>query len=295
MNTVVAETVFERIDPLHRDDILNAQHASFFFETDDYCLLIARFFTLGDEELTGVSIPFVIFDDNVYHYDREAEHFNQLEGRHEGIHRVIDHHLAHGESLIERYIEEIDHLEDSLYNRRISPIFLDIWFDLKKDMTRMDRIFERSQDTIRRYVAFYATDESFPNEPYVNILEHLGRYQRIADLNTLKLDTLYSYYNSLKNDKLNNNIYTLTVLSGVFLPLNLIVGFFGMNTQNLFFSEDPTGTMKVVFLLVLMLVLLLALFPFIRFVEHHLLKRLLGRFNLYNNLVESLKKITLFK
>ena len=63
-------------------------------------------------------------------------------------------------------------------------------------------------------------DEDFPKEKFTNILEHIERFQRIAALNSSKLDTLYNYYNSLKNDKINNNIYILTILSGVFLPLN---------------------------------------------------------------------------
>ena len=289
------ESLLSQIDPLHKEDIQNAEHSSFFFQTARYSLLITRFFTLGEEEIVGYSMPFLIFDDVMYLYDRKAGRFLPMTEGHHSIRRAIEQRLDEDEDLIEHYIDEIDRLEDSLYTRKISPIFLDVWFDLKKDLTRMDRMFDRTKEAVKRYVQRYGETPGFPAEEYVNILEHIGRYQRLADLHTLKLDTLYNYYNSLKNDKINTNIYTLTILSGVFLPLNLIVGFFGMNTQNLFFQEDPSGTKNVVVLLVILLFVLLALFPFVRFIERHILKKLLGRFNLYNNLVDRIRSMTLFK
>lgn len=288
------EEITPRIDPLHLEDIHNTAHSSFFFQTEQYSLLIVRFFTLGEEELVGYSMPFLIFDDAMYLYDRKHAHLVPMERGHVSIQEAIDKRLGHSEELIERYIEEIDRLEDSLYTRKISPIFLDVWFDLKKDMTRMDRMFERTSEALKLYVMHYRKADNFPGEEFVNIQEHLGRYQRLADLNTVKLDTLYNYYNSLKNDKINSNIYMLTILSGVFLPLNLIVGFFGMNTESLFFSGNPSGTENVVWILGVLFFVLLALFPFIRFVEHYILNKLLGRFNLYNSLVKSIKKLTLF-
>lgn len=57
-----------------------------------------------------------------------------------------------------------------------------------------------------------------------NTKEHLAR-----------IDILYTLTSAIKNEKMNKSIYLLSILSSIFLPLNLIVGFFGMNTNNLFF------------------------------------------------------------
>ncbi len=295
MNPPNSADIFSLIDPLHQKDILNPDHASFFFQTETYSLLIARFITLGTDELIGVSLPFVIFDKGIYFYDREKASFMTMEHGHASVQSIIEQYLWHKETLIQRYIEQADRLEDSLYTRKISPIFLDVWFDLKKDLTRMDRMFERSSEALKKYVQRYGKDDDFPKEEFINIQEHIGRYQRLADLNTIRLDTLYNYYNSLKNDKINNNIYVLTILSGIFLPLNLIVGFFGMNTENLFFHGDPLGTQNVVWILGLLFIVLIALFPLVKFMERYILNKLLGRFNLYNTLVDGLKKFTLFQ
>ena len=49
---------------------------------------------------------------------------------------------------------------------------------------------------------------------------------------------------------MNKMIYILTIISAVFLPLNLLVGFFGMNTSGLpFTTPEVNGTLNVIFLM----------------------------------------------
>jgi len=65
-----------------------------------------------------------------------------------------------------------------------------------------------------------------------------------------------------------------------------------MNTENLFFSGNPAGTLNVVNILIGLFILLLILFPVVKLLERYILQRILGRFSLYNKLVGSIKKIT---
>ncbi len=279
------------IDPLHYSDIINVEHPSYFFTTDHYALLIIRFFKLEHEELQGVSFPFLMFKDTLYSYERGSNSLVSLDSHH-SLHNLIQQQLSYNEQLIQRYIEQVDHLEDSLYTRKISPIFLDIWFDLKKDLTRIERIFERARDALNSYLAYSDTSSNFPKEPFADVLEHLSRYERLCAINSMKLDTLYNFYNSIKNDKINKNIYVLTIISGIFLPLNLIVGFFGMNTQNLFFSNDPQGTQNVIIIMTVLFITTILFFPLFRQIEHTIVTKLLGRFNIYTKIIEEIRKIT---
>lgn len=286
--------LISKIDPLHINDIKNRDHSSYFFTTQSYTLLITRFFDLEKEGLIGLSIPYVLFDDAMYIYTRESERFELLERGHTAIADSIKEQLLRSEKLIMHYVDAIEKLEDDLYMRKLSPIFLDVWFDLKKDITRMERMFERSFEALKKYLRFYEKESDFCLHEFTNILEHIERFERLSSLNSNKLDTLYNYYNSLKNDKMNNNVYALTILSGIFLPLNLVVGFFGMNTEGLFFAGNPLGTQNVVVLLGGLFVLFLLAIPIIRVIERVLLRRLLGRFNLYNQLIQKVKNIALF-
>lgn len=289
------QNVLEKLNTLHRSDINNPQHSSYFFTSEEYALLITRFFDLGEDGLIGLSVPYLLFKDGKnYKYLREKEEFEELSLGHHAIADSIESELDKSEKLIMHYIDEIDKLEDDLYMRKLSPIFLDVWFDLKKDITRMERMLERAYEALKKYVRFYTEQENFPSHEFANTLEHIERYERLSSLNSNKLDTLYNYYNSLKNDKMNNNIYALTVLSGIFLPLNLVVGFFGMNTEGLFFSGNPSGTQNVILLLSALFVIFLIIIPLIGFIERFILRRLLGRFNLYNKLINNIKKISLF-
>jgi len=285
------EEVTSSLDKLHLDDIKNPDHSSHLFKTTKYTLLIIRFFELDGEGLKGVSTPYLFLENAIYIYNRDENNFLQI-ANHEALMHSIEIELRQSELLIKKYIQESDLLEDGLYTRKIPSIFLDVWFDLKKDLTRVERILDRADEVLQEYMSDFGKSENFPKESFINIIEHIGRYQRLASLNTAKLDTLYSYYNSLKNDKINSNIYALTVLSGVFLPLNLVVGFFGMNTENLFFSGNPEGTLNVVNILLFMFATLLILFPLVKFLERYVLQRVLGKSNLYNKLISNIKKIT---
>lgn len=60
-----------------------------------------------------------------------------------------------------------------------------------------------------------------------------------------RLDGLYALISSIKNERLNQNIYILSIISTIVLPLNLIVGFFGMNTGGLFLQNSAFGTLIV--------------------------------------------------
>jgi len=291
---VSLEDISQKISPLHLQDIANIEHSSYYFDASSYSLLIIRLFYLSDDGLSGFSSPYLLLDNSLYFYLRESKEFVVYPQAYEKLSELIQDQLKRSEQLVMHYIKELDALEDQLYDRKFSPIFLDIWFDLKKDITRMERMFERAFESLKEFHTLHSSKNAYPHNSFINVMEHLKRYQRLTSLNSSKLDTLYNYYTSLKNDKMNANIYTLTILSGIFLPLNLIVGFFGMNTENLFFKEDPSGTLYVVYILSVVFLLFVALFPLITFLERFVLRKLLGRFNLYNKLVKSVKNISLF-
>ena len=59
---------------------------------------------------------------------------------------------------------------------------------------------------------------------------------------------------------MNKNIYYLTIISGIFLPLTLITGFFGMNTGGLPLTNNPNGTLYVIIFSIISEILFLILF-----------------------------------
>ncbi len=75
-----------------------------------------------------------------------------------------------------------------------------------------------------------------------NYVYEAGVLKNAACENAARIDDIYAHIQSLKNDKINRNIYILTLLSALFLPLNFITGFFGMNTNGMFLNGFQNGT-----------------------------------------------------
>lgn len=68
---------------------------------------------------------------------------------------------------------------------------------------------------------------------------------------SFRIDSLYSLISSIKAEKTNQNIYLLSIISTIVLPLNLIVGFFGMNTGGLFLQNNNYGSLIILVLIIL--------------------------------------------
>jgi magnesium transporter len=94
--------------------------------------------------------------------------------------------------------------------------------------------------------------EEFDDLAYADILEHMGRVRDLARSAVEKLDNLHDFYRAKVAERMNRNMYWLTILSASFLPLTLVTGFFGMNTGGLAFTDDPTGTTKVLWISLLL-------------------------------------------
>ncbi len=53
---------------------------------------------------------------------------------------------------------------------------------------------------------------------------------------------------------MNVMIYIFTIISAIFLPLSLMVGFFGMNTGGLSFTAGTNGSLNAVVLMSFLLI-----------------------------------------
>lgn len=85
---------------------------------------------------------------------------------------------------------------------------------------------------------------------------NLSNLEKNIKENLSRLEGIYMHINSIRSEKINKNIYFLSVISAIFLPLNLIVGFFGMNTKNLFFSENENATFYIFVVILFVFVVL---------------------------------------
>jgi len=149
---------------------------------------------------------------------------------------------------IKRYHIAIDNLEESIYLNSISDTFMQEWLSYKKDVSLINRLMFHSSITIEQFVVNLKKDTNlhFNMHALEDIKEETKRVYDLSKGALDKLDNLYNFYRAKVDEKMNKNVYYLTLLSGIFLPLTLLTGFFGMNTGGLPYTDDPIGTWKVV-------------------------------------------------
>ena len=285
-------SILKKINPLYLEDLKSEDHFSVFINEPEYQIIILRGISIKEDELAFLSKGFFV-DENlkVYHYDYVTEQLSESEFGFDKIHKILAPIYEKNNQIIDEFVSEIDKLEDELFERNTSRIFMDNWFDLKKDMARIERYYLRNYNVIQNVYKSMAGKEKFPDTHFKDLLQDVNYTQHHLNTQISRLDALYSYYGYLKNDKLNSNLYTLTVLSAVFLPLNLVVGFFGMNTENLFFKDNPMGTKFVLMILVGSFLVSIFGIPVFRLLDRYVLRLLLGRSHIYKKVSSKLDKI----
>lgn len=274
------------------EEILEQDNPQPVFEDyDDFKVLVVRKMKIDKKDLKFNSEIFILSEKKTYIYIKEGHTFEILKHGNLSIFERLETMLFNNLQILNIYINEIESLEESLFNRKPAPYFMDLWFDSKKDLSKAENYYYRTGLVFREFIKKSTQYIDDLSDEY-NDLEDSIRFQT-SSINALeeRLKGLHSYYESIKNDRLNSTLLLLTLISGVFLPLNLIVGFFGMNTPGLFFNKDPQGTMNVVWILVGVIIVCLAGMNILKIVNTYFLKHFVGRNKFYNRIYKKLEKI----
>ncbi len=232
------------INDFHLLDIENEIHPSVFFKDENYDLFIFRIPQLVDKKVVPLSKAFIITNKGYFYYDKKNKEFLNLKNV-DGFYQYLNKDVDSILKMINEYIEEIEVIEDSFYENKIDKNFNKKWFSYKNNFIKINRVLFKCVEVISSLINHYKKDEDYLERNFEDILEHLQRAYRNSGMLLEKLDALHNSYLVENNEQMNRTVYILTLLSGIFLPLNLIVGFFGMNTTSLPFTQGEGGTYLV--------------------------------------------------
>ncbi len=239
----------DSINSFHLEDIKSETHPSVFFQDEDYDLFILRLLKKEDDRVVSVNNPFIITKDSYFYYDTSTDSFTDLKDI-KGFYKILDKNIDITMKIIAEYFEVIESIEDIIYDGKSVKEFNKQWFMFKNDLVRINRVLFKAIEALSDLIHNYKqADDYLPNN-FEDIEEHIKRAYRNSGHLLEKLDALYNFYITQNNEQMNRTVYILTILSGIFLPLNFIVGFFGMNTTSLFFTEGVGGTFKVISVLI---------------------------------------------
>jgi magnesium transporter len=236
------------LDNFHMLDINSEIHPSMYFSGEKYSLFILRLPSGFVDELQVTSYPYVHKDGVFYLYDRDTKEFDTI-GSLQEFYKDIDKKINIAMHVTKEIFEIIADMEENFYESKKIKNFNQEWFFYKNIFVRLGRVLSKAIHEVQKFIEKSKNTANFLEIHFADILEHLERTNRDTMHALEKLDTLYNFYDSVHNERINKTIYILTLLSGIFLPLNLIVGFFGMNTTGLPFTSGKEGTSYVTLLL----------------------------------------------
>ncbi|RUL85290.1 magnesium/cobalt transporter CorA [Tautonia sociabilis] len=143
---------------------------------------------------------------------------------------AVDEHMA----AIEHLDDAIDDLQDRVFHR-VHPRMLHEIFRVKRSVLRVHRILTPQREVANRLARDpYPMIDDRDRVYFRDVYDHLVRLHDITDgIRDLVTSTLETYL-SVSANRTNEVMKALTLITYLFLPLNFLVGFFGMN----FFGDN---------------------------------------------------------
>lgn len=272
----IEELVGIRIHERHVQDSLNTQHPSFFDRTDEYEMLIFRALREDGEGLVIAASTVALFmigrflvtvrPDNEPAIARVKDRLlngalrspDSLVGLLDFIlHEITARYLALRKPLSSQL--------ESWESRLLLANGVDDWrlfMALRRLLRALEILCEDQADALSTWRDETAHELDTHLSVRLNdVQERIQRVLRHANASQLDIDALVQVHFSAASERTNQIVRMLTVISAIFLPLNLIAGIFGMNFEHMPLEESGYGVWLV---FTVMLILILGLLRYFR-------------------------------
>lgn len=160
------------------------------------------------------------------------------------LYRLADEVVASYMPTVEELDDEIDSVEDQVFGRPTNET-LERIFALKRAALHLRRIIGPQREVLNKLARDdYAVIDSRDRVYFRDVYDHLVRLHDISEsLRDLVSGTLDTYL-SVINNRMNDIMKTLTLITTLFMPISFIASFFGMNffqpvSQHLGFWTGP--------------------------------------------------------
>ncbi len=158
---------------------------------------------------------------------RDARHLQ--EGMGHILYRLADELVAEYMPTVEAIDEAIDQIEDRVFSRPETSL-LERIFTLKRALLHLRRIMAPQREVLNKlargdYAVIQVEDRMFFRDVY----DHLVRLHDITESLRDLVGGVLDMYLSVVNNRMNDVMKTLTIITTLFMPLSFLVGFFGMN------------------------------------------------------------------
>jgi magnesium transporter len=238
--------------PLAVDDALHETHVP---KVDDweqylYIAMNAISFASGQEDIESIELD-VFLGENyiVTHHDlpiqaldrvwdtckKDSRHFKR--GADHVLYKLTDELIVDYMQVVENLDEEIELVEGEVLGNPSTEMVQKI-FTLKRATLHLRRVLSPLREVLNKlarddYDVIDAKDRVYFRDVYDHLVRLHDISESLRDLVGGVLDT----YLSVINNRMNEIMKTLTLITTLFMPISFVVGFYGMN----FFQPTSDG------------------------------------------------------
>jgi Mg2+ and Co2+ transporter CorA len=185
--------------------------------------------------------------------------------------RLLNHMVDGFLALRRELTHQLDHWQIELLNPRTRFNNWGALLDARLSLHHLDEICEDQRAAVQDWIEALKTwpdtgDDTEQRERDMlqvrsrDVLEHIERVVHHVRRLEQSAETTVQMHFSVQGGRTNDIMRTLTVLTAIFLPLNLITGFFGMNFDALPLIHQQRGVWWAISLMVLVAISLALLF-----------------------------------
>lgn len=147
------------------------------------------------------------------------------------LHALLDALVDSFVPLLDEIEDRVEDIEEAVFARRLRDLEVKI-HGVRRTLSRIDRavhrqsaVYARLSETLRRL-----GDHDESHAPYFRDVEdHLIRITEAADNLRDRIQALFEIYLAALDTRMNAIMKQFTIIAGIFLPLTVLVGFFGQN------------------------------------------------------------------
>jgi magnesium transporter len=230
--------------PLAVDDALRETHVPKVDDWDDYLYIVLQdiHFHSGEGDVDTQELDvFLSRNYIVTHHDlpsptldqvwdackRDLRHFRN--GADRILYRLTDELTTNFMGMIESLDEEIDIVEDDVF-KRPTPQMVQRIFTLKRVTLHLRRVISPLREVLNKLARDdYAVIDDRERIYFRDVYDHLVRLHDIAESLRDLVGGVLDTYLSVINNRMNEIMKTLTLITTLFMPISFVAGFFGMN------------------------------------------------------------------
>jgi magnesium transporter len=238
-----------KFHPLAIEDAVNDSHVPKVDDYGSYLYLVFHTVAMGDERMDIHTYEVDVFLGTNYlitmhEFPRDSieklwnEHSHQQGGLARGpaflLYELIDRQIDSYTPLLDRFEEQLEHLGDQIFRQNNrgtgEEVLLNDILTAKSSALRLGRILIPQRELLYRLSRnSYAVVPSDVRIYFQDAYDHLARFSDLANsMRDLSSSTMETHL-ALVNNRINETMKVLTMISTIFIPLSFLAGVYGMN------------------------------------------------------------------